>query len=51
VADLRARLEAWLARTGDATSLDAQGRLLLDPAARGWEPHPAPRTSLGLRPY
>jgi arylsulfatase A-like enzyme len=49
--ELRGRLERWLAGLGDTESLDAAGRLRLDPAARGWSPSPPPRTGLGLRPY
>jgi arylsulfatase A-like enzyme len=51
MADLRAQLETWLAAVGDRESLDASGRVLTDPDARGWEPSPPPRTRLGLRPY
>jgi choline-sulfatase len=49
--DLRGQLEAWLANLGDAESLDDSGHLRLDPSVRGWEPSPAPRNRLGLRPY
>ncbi len=49
--DLRAKLETWLAGLGDTESLDEQGHLRLDPAARGWQPAPPPRVQLGLRPY
>lgn len=51
IRELRGRLERWLAGLGDTDSLDAAGRLRLDPGARGWAPPPAPRTGLGLRPY
>lgn len=49
--DLRAALVAWLSDLGDEASVDASGRLIMDPTQREWQPEPAPRTGLGLRPY
>ena len=49
--EMRAQVAAWLGSLGDDTSVDASGALIVDASARGWEPRPAPRVGLGLRPY